>query len=177
MFRGCSNIKEINFGKLDFSLVTDFSEMFYYCRNLVDLDVTNFNTKNSKSFYYMFFYCKNLKKIDVSKFNSSKCEDISHMFYSCKNITEIDMIDWDMSNLKYKDKICPFYNLFSSCEKLAKIKISGNINKEEIKGKVGNPFSGIPENGEIITSEKVMCNIPLDGNLPQNWARNKEKKE
>ena len=51
MFGSCSNIKEINLGKLDFSLVTDFTGMFYECNNLVNLDVTNFNTKNSKSFY------------------------------------------------------------------------------------------------------------------------------
>ena len=37
-----------------------------------------------------------------------------------------------------------------------------------------NPFEGIPKSGEIITSKKIMCNIPLDGNLPQNWNRNKE---
>ena len=178
MFAYCSNVKEINLGKLDFSLVTDFSHMFHGCNNLVNLDVTNFNTKNSKSFYQMFRYCYNLKKIDVSKFNSSKCETINLMFQDCKNITEIDMINWDMSNLKYAGeyhKDNPIDYLFDGCSKLKKIKISGNLKKEEInKDFEGVIFKDIPESGELTLKKNVTCNIPLDGYLPQNWSRYKE---
>ena len=179
MFYRCSKLKKINFGKLDFSLVTRFYGMFDECCNLVDLDVTNFNTKNSKSFSYMFSFCKNLKKIDVSKFNSSKCEHISYMFRCCYNITEIDMINWDISNLKHENEdnnINPISCLFCECKKLTKIKISGNIKEEEATKNLDGSylFKDIPEDGEIITSKKVKCNIPLDGNLPQNWVRSKE---
>ena len=178
MFAYCSNVKEINLGKLDFSLVTDFSYMFHGCNNLINLDVTNFNTKNSKSFYQMFRYCYNLKKIDVSKFNSSKCETIYGMFWDCKSITEIDMINWDMSNLKYEGeyhKCNPIDYLFYGCSNLTKIKISGNLKKEEAnKDFGGNIFIGIPENGGLITKENVTCNIPLNKYLPQDWTRNKE---
>ena len=38
----------------------------------------------------------------------------------------------------------------------------------------GTIFKGIPENGDLVTKEKVICNIPLDGYLPQNWSRNKQ---
>ena len=54
MFGGCRDVKKIEFGKLDFSLVTDFRWMFDHCYNLDNLDVSNFNTKNSKSFRGMF---------------------------------------------------------------------------------------------------------------------------
>ena len=177
MFYRCYNLKEINLGKLDFSLVTDFSWMFYDCNSLVNLDVTNFNTKNSKSFYAMFDDCNNLKKVDVSKFNSSKCETIGGMFIECENITEIDMINWDMSNLKYDGehyKENPIGKLFYGCSKLTKIKISGNLKKEEANKCVGGTFDGIPESGELINKKGITCNIPLDGYLPQNWSRTKE---
>ena len=164
--------------KLDFSLVDNFSYMFDRCENLIDLDVTNFNTKNSKSFIFMFNECKNLKKIDVSKFNTSKCENIRAMFQNCHSIEEIDMINWDMSNLKYENKYKenPIDGLFNGCKKLKKIKISGNIKKEEVKkgdfkGKI---FNNIAVNGELIMNKNIECNIPLDEYLPQNWFMNKE---
>ena len=177
MFYECRNIKEINLGKIDFSLVTDFSYMFYCCKNLVNLDITKFNTKNSKSFSHMFHKCYSLKKIDVSKFNSSKCETINSMFNGCKSITEIDMINWDMSNLKYSDNENgnSIDYLFNNCSNLKKIKISGNIKKEEFNNSSNSYiFSGIPKNGDFVTNKNVICNIPLDGFLPQNWSRNKE---
>ena len=169
--------KKINLGNLDFGLVKDFSYMFYCCRNLTDLDVTYLNTKSSISFRNMFYGCESLKKIDVSKFNSSKCETIYQMFMNCKSITEIDMIDWDMSNLKYniKEEGNPINSLFNSCFNLKRIKISGNLDKNQAaKDFIGNIFKGIPANGDLITSKKVLCNIPLDGYLPQNWSRNKQ---
>ena len=176
MFAWCEETKKINFGKLDFSQVTNFSYMFYCCKKLIDLNMTNFNTKNSITFREMFRGCECLKKIDVSRFNSSKCETFNHMFYGCKSITEIDMIDWDMSSLKYHEKEGnPINSLFESCSNLKKIKISGNLNKNEAtKDFNGTIFKGIPENGDLVTKEKVICNIPLDGYLPQNWSRNKQ---
>ena len=178
MFYECKNVKEINLGKLDFSLVVDFGCMFAECESLVSLDVTNFNTKNGKSFYAMFYYCKILKKIDTSKFNLSKCETIGYMFHGCESITEIDMINWDMSNLKYNNDYYrdnPIGRLFCGCSNLKKIKISGNLKREEANNNFeGDVFSGIPESGDLVLSKNRICNIPLDGYLPQNWSRNKE---
>ena len=126
----------------------------------------------------MFYNCNNLKKIDVSKFNSSKCETIYGMFQDCKSITEIDMINWDMSNLKYDNDYCkgnPIDCLFYNCKNLKKIKISGDLKKEEAnKGNPSYIFDGIPQFGELITKKNVPCNIPLNKYLPQDWTRNKE---
>ena len=172
-----NKLKKINLGELDFSLVSDFTEMFCYCNNLVDLDVTNFKTENSKSFKNMFYSCEKLNKIDLSKFNTSKCENINGMFFNCSCITEIDIIKWDMSNLKYENeyKENPIGYLFWECKKLKKIKINGNLPKyKDNKSLEGNIFKGIPETGELITKKDQICNIPLDGYLPHNWTRNKE---
>ncbi len=172
-----NKLKTINLGNLDFSLVSDFTEMFCFCNNLEKLDVTNFNTKNSKSFKSMFYYCEELQEIDVSKFNTSKVENINGMFNNCSCITEIDMIGWDMSNLKYENEYQenPVGYLFFKCSKLKKIKISGNLPEyKDNKSLEGNIFTGIPESGELILKKDLICNIPLDGNIPQNWARIKE---
>ena len=174
MFWGCDELRAINLGKLDFASSRSFKYMFYYCSNVTTLDVTNFDTRNSKSFYGMFSFCSKIKKIDVSKFNSSKCEDISCMFSDCNNLNEIDMISWDMSNLRYTDGNNPISYLFDNCKKLTRIKISGNLKEEVARENLENPFGGIPESGELVTSKKVKCKIPLDGYLPQNWSRNKE---
>ena len=65
--------------------------------------------------------------------------------------------------------------MFESCFNLKKIKISGNLNKNEAtKDFNGKIFKGIPENGELINKKVPKCNIPLDGYLPSNWDRNKE---
>ena len=173
MFQDCCNLKKINLGKLDFSLSTSFQGMFLFFMNLVDLDMTNFNTKNSKSFRSMFYGCTNIKKIDGFKFDSSKCEEIKCMFCGCGNITGIDMINWDMSNFKSCSS-GPINDLFSGCKKLSKIKISRNINAEALKSVGEDHFYGIPKTGELITSKKVECTIPLDRCLPQNWSRFKE---
>ena len=52
----------------------------------------------------------------------------------------------------------------------------GNTLENPISGEIHerNYFQGLPENGDLITSKTVPCNIPLDGYLPQNWTRNKE---
>ena len=125
----------------------------------------------------MFHKRYSLKKIDVSKFNSSKCETINSMLNGCKSITEIDMINWDMSNLKYSDNENgnSIDYLFNNCSNLKKIKISGNIKKEELNNNLNSYiFSGIPINGDFVTNKNVICNIPLDEFLSPDWSRNKE---
>ena len=171
MFAYCYSLLNIDFGNLDFSLVKDFSCMFYNCSELVNLDVSNFNTKNSKSFDCMFCNCYKLKMIDVSHFNSSKCETIHGIFKNCYEINEIDMINWDMFNLEYNINN-PIDSMFYNCGKLKKIKISGNLKKDEaINSFLGQIFINIPEKGQLILNKNIQCNIPLNGYLPHKWIR------
>ena len=150
--------------------------MFYGLWSVVDLDVTNFNTKNSKSFNHMFCEMNELKKIDVSKFNTSKCENIKAMLCCCTQLTERDMFDWDISNLNYNyGKENPINSLFSNCKNLKKIKISGNLRREEAeKDFKGDMFEGIPEIGTLVLNNKLKNNIPLNKCLPENWAKSYE---
>ena len=81
-----------------------------------------------------------------------------------------------MSNLKFEyNQLNPIDYLFLNCSNLKKIKISGNLKKEEAYNNFGGHiFKGIPENGEIIIKKDVICNIPLDEFLSPDWSRNKE---
>ena len=99
MFEHCYSLIEINLGKLDFALSTNFFFMFNGCNNLEKLDVSYFNTNNSESFRNMFNECSKLKEINVSKFKTTNCEDIRSMFNSCSSLESIDMLNWDMKNI------------------------------------------------------------------------------
>ena len=153
MFHGCSSLKKLNLGTLDFGLSKNFKSMFANCRNLEELDVSHFNTKNSMSFEGMFYYCSKLKKIDVSKFNSSKCKTISRMFEGCQNISEINMINWDMSSLRGRSMslFCksksPIYGLFNRCKKLKMIKMSSNFTDNSYE--LNEIFTGLPKVGKF----------------------------
>ena len=152
--------------------------MFSSCGILEDLDLAYFKTKNAKFFNFMFNKCYKLKKIDVSKFDTSKCENIRAMFQNCHSIEEIDMINWDMSNLKNEneEKKNPIDYLFYDCKKLKKIKIGGNIKKEEVEAGdfKGMIFYNIPINGKLIMNKNIECNISLDEYFPSNWIKIKE---
>ena len=144
MFNNCSNIIEIDFRKIDFTISTSFDsmfcdcsnlekldfsnfntensksfeKMFYNCSNLKEIDVSNFNTQNSKSFRLMFYNCSKLKEIDVSKFKTRFCENVESMFECCRSLESIDMLKWEIHSLQFINK------LFSGCSNLKKIKIN-----------------------------------------------------
>ena len=177
MFDGCSSLKKLNLGTLDFGLSKNFKRMFANCSNLEELDVSHFNTKNSMSFEGMFYNCRNLNKIDVSKFNSSKCKTIRSMFEDCKNISEINMINWDMSSL---DKNRSIESLFYRCKNLKMIKMSSNFNDiDDIFGqgvyftKKDEIFEGLPEGGKFYWKKGINCNKLLNV-LPVSWNREQE---
>ena len=175
MFDGCSSLKKLNLGTLDFGLSKNFKSMFANCSNLEELDVSHFNTKNSMSFERMFYYCSKLKKIDVSKFNSSKCLRIYEMFSRCEKLSEINMINWDMSSLVGKQgwiqSYSPIFGLFYGCKNLKMIKINPNF--IDNSGKEDHIFNGLPERGKFFWKKGVNCNNLLSV-LPFSWNREQE---
>ena len=81
MFKGMSNILEINFTDFDTSKVTDMSEMFMKCNSLQNLDLSNFDTSNVEDMSYMFSFCASLENIEISKFKTSKVTNMERMFF------------------------------------------------------------------------------------------------
>lgn len=180
LFSDCSNIIEIDFGKIDFTLSTSFNSMFYNCSNLEKLDVSNFNTENSKSFKNMFYNCSKLKEIDVSKFKTKFCENIVSMFEDCKSLESIDMLKWNINSLKYINR------LFSGCSKLKIIKINLYNKGFKIAKKdndiffckrkeveTSDIFDGLPKDGSFVWKKGKNCDEILKY-LPVSWNRTQE---
>ena len=178
MFNNCSNIIEIDFGKIDFTLSTSFDYMFCNCSNLEKLDVSNFNTENSKSFQCMFFDCSKLKEIDVSEFKTQFCKNIEDMFKNCRSLESIDMLKWNINSLEFVN------GLFSGCSKLKIIKIN-LYNKRFYKNvrcffykkieevEPSDIFDGLPKGGSFVWKKGKNCDKILKY-LPVSWNRTQE---
>ena len=78
MFKGCSNITEINF--IDFNTygITEISSMFDGCISLTHLNLSNFNTCNVQIYDYMFLNCISLTSLDLSV-DLMKCFLAAHL--------------------------------------------------------------------------------------------------
>ena len=72
MFRGCSNVTEIDLSNFDTSKVTNMGYMFAYCSQLTSLDLSNFITSNVTNMGCMFDGCSQLSFLDLSNFETSK---------------------------------------------------------------------------------------------------------
>ena len=85
MFKGMSNILEINFTDFDTSKVTDMSKMFMDCEYLQNLDLSSFDTSNVEDMSYMFSGCSSLEHLEISNFKTSKVTNMERMFFFVVN--------------------------------------------------------------------------------------------
>ena len=112
MFKGCKNLKYINFGNFDASKVTSMISMFEGCTSLISLNLSNFDTSNVIHMSGIFNNLISLKILDISNFNMEKVNDYNNIFY---NLTELRYINiYNYKNEKNKT-IC---NTFKNNENL-----------------------------------------------------------
>ena len=97
MFRGCKNLKYINFGNFDASKVTSMISMFEGCSSLISINLSNFNTSNVIDMSGLFNNLISLKLLDISNFNMEKVIKYQNMF---NNISRLKYIN--IYNLKNK---------------------------------------------------------------------------
>ena len=83
MFRGCSNIIEIDFSNFDSSEVNHMNSMFKDCTSLTSLDLSNFDISNVWCIEYIFSGCSKLEYINIEKFSNNRIESghYTDMFY------------------------------------------------------------------------------------------------
>ena len=74
-----SKLREVKFGNIDTSNVTDMSYLFYNCGNLETVDLENLNTQSVTDMSYMFSGCT-WEEIDMSHFDMSNVTDADDMF-------------------------------------------------------------------------------------------------
>ena len=118
MFRGCSNLTQLDVSNFNTSKVTNMYCMFYNCTNLTQLDVSNFDTSNVTNMHSMFNNCTNLTQLDLSNFNTSKVINMNAMFYGCTNLTQLDVSNFDTS------QVTNMYCMFYYCNNLTQLDLS-----------------------------------------------------
>ncbi len=90
MFKGCKNLKYINFGDFDASKVTSMISMFEGCNSLISINLSSFDTSNVIDMSSIFINLISLKILDISNFNMEKVTKYNNMF---KNLTELRYIN------------------------------------------------------------------------------------
>ena len=81
------------------------NQMFRGMSNLRELDLSNFDTSRVTSFYQMFMGASSLKRLDLSGFKTSKIEAMAEMFMDMPELEEVDLSNFDMSKVKYIGKM------------------------------------------------------------------------
>ena len=76
MFGDCSNLEKIFFGNINTSLVENMGGLFHGLKKMVSIDVSNFDTSSVTNMLQLFCHCISLKSIDISNFNTSKVENM-----------------------------------------------------------------------------------------------------
>ena len=152
MFKGCSNINDINFSNFDTSQVTYMVGMFEGCSSLLSLNITNFDTSKVTSISSMFKGCSNLTSLDITNFNTSLVLSIRYMFNDCSSLTSLDLSNFNTS------KVERITQLFYNCKKLQYINII-NFNEINLSNKsYSDIFFGLPDNVKICINKNNTSN-------------------
>ena len=155
MFEGLENLEEIiGLDKLDFSKITDFSNMFRQCKSLKTVDLSKIDMSSATLFNTMFSQCTSLETVNFGTTNASKVTNFESMFYACtslKTITglenfttsnatsfmymfqlcsqlkSLDLSKWDTSNVK------TIGAMFDGCASLETIKGIEKFNTSKVR--------------------------------------------
>lgn len=92
MFCGCSELREVNFGRLDFSNVESTKKMFMGCWKLKEIHLSTFKNKAKlNDADRMFSACASLEVITMSGFEFDNYCSMKDIFEDCENLHKIDM--------------------------------------------------------------------------------------
>ena len=132
MFNNCQELDKINLSSINTENVTNMSLMFYNCSKLNNIDLSPFITKNVKSMDYMFGSCCNLETINLSSFDFNNVNDMSYIFCDCNKLKSIDL-----SNFKNNLDEMIMFGIFAHCDQLTEVKFNKDFQDKMIKD---NPY-------------------------------------
>ena len=118
LFKGCSNIIEINLRNFVTTSVTDMDSMFSGCSALTSINLSNFITSNVRYMNNMFYDCSSLTSIDLTKFDTSNVIWMNSMFSGCSLLDSLDLSKFNTGMVTTMDSM--FYN----CQSLASLDLS-----------------------------------------------------
>ena len=128
-FNGCSNLVNVDLGRLDTSKVSNMGYLFDGCGSLTSdgiSSISNWNTGNVTNMANVFNGCLSLTSLDLSKWNTEKVRIIGAAFATCKNLTSLDLSGWNtkvMSSSGFSTS-----RVFVDCNKLDSITLGQNWN-------------------------------------------------
>ena len=125
MFKGCSNISNIDFIEFDTKNATSMKGMFSGCTNLESLDLSCFNTEKITDMSCMFLGCHRLKSLNISSFDTKNVIYMNSMFNTCHYLKSLNL-----SHFK-TDKVINMSHMFCFCGRLEQINLS-SFNTENV---------------------------------------------
>ena len=127
LFRGITNLIEIDFSELITEEITSMSSTFAFCSKLNKVNINN-TMSNLENLSYMFFSCESLNNVNLI-FDTSKVTRMDFTFYDCPQLVNLDISNFNLEN------ITTARNMFAFSSKLKEIKFKENTitnNLEEI---------------------------------------------
>ena len=149
MFRGCSDLTDLDFShfntanvkdmselfhtgpksldlrSFDTRNVTDMSAMFYYS-SVTSLDLSSFDTRNVENMNGMFIQCSSLSTLDLSNFETENVKNMASMFYRCTGLTSLNVSNFNTAN------VTTMKDMFKGCSHLTALDL-GSFNTGNVK--------------------------------------------
>ena len=117
MFKGCKNLKYINFGKFDASKVTSMISMFEGCSSLISINLSNFDTSNVIDMSGIFNNLISLKVLDISNFNMENAIKYNNMFNNLRKLRYINIYNFKNEKNKIVNNAFKDNNTLIICQK------------------------------------------------------------
>lgn len=119
LFRGYSNLTELNINALNTSKVDDMGAMFQDLVSLTKLDISQWNVDKVYRLFYTFHGMNNLKEIYLPDFDSGKLKELASTFGNCYSLESLDLSSWNVSN------VVSTAGMFSNCYNLNYLNFDG----------------------------------------------------
>ena len=105
MFKGCSSLKKVDFGKNIFNNIKRMSYMFEGCSSIESIDLSNFKNLETCDIYAMFQECPFLREIEMYRLNFDRIKWGECSFDGCLSlksirISQINEFCFNKSNFK-----------------------------------------------------------------------------
>lgn len=136
MFKGCSNLEELNFSIEGAYNLSEMNHMFYNCKKLISIDMSRVKSTNNvnaieafvhceklqslelpsltllkinmnSAYSSLFCYCYSLTALDLTPLNTQNVTNMGYMFYDCSSLTTLDLTPLNTQNVTNME--CMFY--------------------------------------------------------------------
>ena len=119
MFASLSSLESVDLSGLDTSSVWTMGSMFDGCSSLVSVNLSGLDTSSVINMGHLFEECSSLESVDLSGLNTSSVTDMSGMFNQCSSLTSLNLSGLDTSS------VTDMSSMFWGCSSLASLNLSG----------------------------------------------------